>query len=620
MSRIHILDQQTANSIAAGEVVERPASVVKELVENALDAAASVITVEIRQGGIRLIRVTDNGYGMSPEDALLAFSRHATSKLNLIEDLDEIKTMGFRGEALASIAAVAHVKLETREPDAKEGFALQIENGNLLDQSAVGCPVGTTISVEHLFANIPARFKFLRKDSTEAGVITDVTTRLALARPDISFRLINNGQEIIHTPGNNDLFSTIYALYGKKTAEACLEVNWQADALKIYGYAGKPELARSNRNQQSFFVNGRLVKSRLLTAALDEAYKTLLMKGKYAFVVLFAKLPPHLLDVNVHPQKLEVRFWNDQTVFRSVYHALRQTLTSGAAILQTDKDASRIEEEQQLNIRDKADSSALPDQEMTGQQEQSLRLADSFPRQQQELNLDPVPELTARPNNTGDLNPQNRAAREINPQPVKPNDRIDILRQARVIGQVFTTYILLEIDDDLLLIDQHAAHEKIIFEELVRNRQMQKGDLLREELLVPLRIEVTPQEMQFLEAETSLMSNLGFAYDRMGDREIVLRSQPATSFSSLLPEKAFQTALDGLLREEVHSGEAISELLYTIACKAAVKAHDRLQDSEISKLLAELQKLDNPYQCPHGRPVIIRISRRELEKKFKRIV
>ena len=305
---IHILDQQTANSIAAGEVVERPASVVKELVENALDADASVITIEFVQGGIVSIRVTDNGRGMGSDDAMLAFSRHATSKIAKIEDLDSIATMGFRGEALASISAVAKVRLETRRLTDDKATYVVVHGGEMLDSGWTGSPTGTSVLVENLFYNVPARFKFLRKDTTEAGAIIDLVERMALARSDVSFRLLSNNQEILHTPGNNDLISTVYAVYGKTTATACLPVNSTQPPLSLKGLIGRPDLCRNNRSRQSFFVNGRLVRSRTITAALDEAYQTLLMKGKYAVAVLFLDLPSNLVDVNVHPQKMEVRF------------------------------------------------------------------------------------------------------------------------------------------------------------------------------------------------------------------------------------------------------------------------------------------------------------------------
>ncbi|MBP8988954.1 MAG: DNA mismatch repair endonuclease MutL, partial [Clostridia bacterium] len=332
MSRIIQLDQQTANSIAAGEVVERPSSVVKELIENALDAGASVVTTEINQGGIQSIFVTDNGCGMDESDALLAFGRHATSKLKEIDDLATLMTMGFRGEALASIAAVSRVTLETRESGSTQGTRVIIEGGALLEQQPIGCSEGTRIRVENLFYNVPARFKFLRKDSTEAGYVADVVEKMALARPDVSFRLISNQQELLHTPGNNDLHSTLYAVLGKQTAQGCLPVEATEGPVSVSGLIGRPDITRGNRGQQCVFVNGRLIRSRIITAALDEAYKTRLMKGRYAIAVLFLSIPTRLVDVNVHPQKLEVRFWNDSEVFRCVYHAVQSALQAGSGI------------------------------------------------------------------------------------------------------------------------------------------------------------------------------------------------------------------------------------------------------------------------------------------------
>lgn len=615
MSIIHVLDQQTANSIAAGEVVERPASVVKELVENSLDAKASVITIEIRQGGIRLIKVTDNGVGMSPVDALLAFDRHATSKISKIEDLDEIATMGFRGEALASIAAVADVRLETREPDAAEGFTVNIKNGTLIDKSITGCPVGTSISIEHLFANVPARYKFLRKDATEAGAIADVATRLALARPDISFRLINNGQEVIHTPGNNDLLSTLYAIYGKNTAKDCLEVDWQEEPVKVSGFTGRPELSRSSRSQQSFFVNGRLVKSKTLTAALDEGYKTLMMKGKHAFTVLFIELPPHLLDVNVHPQKLEVRFWNDQSVFRAVVHALRQSLSGGAAILDT---GNREEETKDDKYNKIDDNNQQAGNNSYSANARGLYISERLP-EQAELNLEPVRNIA---NNDADfeMNTSKPDGIQSTASAMPEARKIDIISRSRYVGQLFSTYILLEYGEEILLIDQHAAHEKIIFEEMVSKHNARQENVIHQDLLIPLRIELSPEEIQFAVAEKEILDKLGFTFDILGSKEIILRSLPAAEFSQLDPEKAFRSALDKLVHEDERDESAIREIYYDIACKAAVKAHDRLKEEEVASLLSELQKLENPYQCPHGRPVIISIGKRELEKKFKRIV
>lgn len=594
---IRVLDQQTANSIAAGEVVERPASVVKELVENALDAGASVISAEIRQGGISLIRVTDNGCGMNREDALLSFARHATSKIRQIEDLDNIATMGFRGEALASIASVARVRMETREIDADEGTLLQISGGEMLDCSRSGCPAGTSISVENLFYNVPARFKFLRKDATEAGAVTDVIERLALARPDVSFRLISNQQGILHTPGNNDLISTVYAVYGKQIAAGCLPVEGSQSPLRISGLVGRPDMPRNSRAQQSFFVNGRLVRSKTMTAALDEAYQTLLMKGKYAFAVLFLDVPPQLVDVNVHPQKMEVRFWNDSDVFRMVYHALKTTLNAGAGVSAEEIIAPAVAQPEPAIAAEPEiyqapsvpSTSGLPIREFTPVYQPPLPIS---------VNTETVPVQT-------------------------PLLKINDLERARLIGPLFDTYILMELDQELLLIDQHAAHEKILFEELLAQHQMAKSKHeapAAQNLLVPQIIEVSRREMQFLQSEPGKFQLLGFDFDVFGATEIALRSFPDTGRHALRPEQAFKMTLETLMTDNLDNEDKIADYYYSMACKAAVKAADRLKPQEIDRLLADLRQLENPYQCPHGRPVIVRMTKYELEKRFKRIV
>lgn len=603
MNRIHVLDQQTANSIAAGEVVERPASVVKELIENALDAGASVISAEIRQGGVSLIRISDNGTGMNRDDAMLAFARHSTSKISTIEDLDSIATMGFRGEALASIAAVSKVRLETRQVGDAEGSWVQINGGEMVDSGVFGGPSGTTIQVENLFYNVPARFKFLRKDTTEAGAVTDVIERLALARPDVSFRLVSNNQEVLHTPGNNDLLSTVYAIYGKQVASGCLNVLGSQTPLKLSGLVGRPDLARNSRAQQNFYVNGRLVRAKAMTAALDEAYQTLLMKGKYAFAVLFLELPPQLVDVNVHPQKMEVRFWNDQDVFRMVYHTVKSTLIESAGVGTTVED-------------DMATADRLPEGSEKSASEPAAALSP--------VAREPIETLPF-------LQPVLRIAEPVQQYPLpeqKTNEtapivKINDLNRARLIGQLFNTYILMELDQDLLLIDQHAAHEKILFEALVqrrRERQAIQGMPPVQSLLIPQVIELSRQDMQYLQNEPDGFSQLGFEFDIFGPNSIALRSYPDSGDHQLLAEPAFRLALETLQVEPLNSEEKIADFYYSMACKAAIKAHDALQGSEIKQLLSDLGRLENPYQCPHGRPVIIRLTRHELEKRFKRIV
>jgi DNA mismatch repair protein MutL len=639
MSQIHLLDAQTANSIAAGEVVERPASVVKELVENALDAGASVVTVEIRQGGIRLIRVMDNGGGMDAEDARLAFDRHATSKLVRIEDLDQLLTMGFRGEALASIAAVAQVTLETCQLGQTEGTRIRIAGGEVLEQASTACAAGTSIQVENLFYNVPARFKFLKKDATEAGQITDLLQRLALARPDVSFRLLSNGQNILHTPGNNDLSSTVYAVYGKQTAQACLPIQSKTELLLLTGVVVRPDMNRNTRDQQSFFVNGRLVRSKVMTAALDEAYKTFLMKNKYAIAVLFVDLPPHLVDVNVHPQKMEVRFWNDQEVFRAIYHAVHDAIVSTAGVSSADSSVSAV---------DASVSSA----------DSSVSSADSSVIQDQAGNV--APDANISPGSYGKQDgdrldaPDTLILRESNHEPAHTNtghqESLDLAREqisfvlpttdttqrtavlkvhelarARWIGQVFQTYLLFELDGEVIWIDQHAAHEKIVFERLVERHRLalsqdDADDRLIQAMLVPQVVELSRSEMHFLQSEGDLMHQIGFEYSIIGPSAVALRGLPNTGNIMLQPEVAFRQALSSLQHEDLQREDAIEEVFYSMACQAAVKAHDHLDEREVQQLVDDLLQLDNPYQCPHGRPVAVRMSRHELEKRFKRIV
>ncbi|MEA4888314.1 MAG: DNA mismatch repair endonuclease MutL [Clostridiaceae bacterium] len=627
MTRIHVLDQQTANSIAAGEVVERPASVVKELVENALDADASVITIEIRRGGVEFIRVVDNGCGMDPDDALLAFGRHATSKLQQIGDLDQLRTMGFRGEALASIAAVAKVSLETCQPGAAAGARVRITGGDLLEHVPSGCAEGTAITVENLFFNVPARFKFLRKDTTEAGQITELIERLALARPDISFRLINNKQEILHTPGNNDLISTVYAIYGKQTAAACLTVADQPPLLKISGLIGRPDLARNNRAQQNFYVNGRLVRAKAVTAALDEAYKTFLMKNKYAFAILFMEIPPHLVDVNVHPQKMEVRFWNDQEIFRCVYHAVRNALVKDAGVLAADVPDDEPNGDSNNESNDGRQLELPP---AAAAEPEPIRSAVGSETEKAAINRNDEPSADSRSTDKPVIVRQVAKTTEqpaplvFRDQPLQPSVLITVndLTRARYIGQLFQTYLLLELDDDLILIDQHAAHEKILFERLVARRRQAEtdGEILRQALLAPAIVEVSRSEIQLLQSEQETMNHLGFEYSVFGPTAVAIRALPDAGDANLQPEKALRQALALLPQMDLTSDDGIKELYYSLACKAAIKAHDRLDDLECRQLLTDLQQLEQPYQCPHGRPVIIRMSRYELEKRFKRIV
>ena len=629
MSVITVLDSQTANSIAAGEVVERPASVVKELVENALDAGASVIHVEIRQGGISSIRVTDNGCGMDETDAQLAFGRHATSKIRSIDDLEQLSTMGFRGEALASIAAVAKVRLETRPIGQASGTAVEITAGELVTLRPTGCPEGTTLVIENLFFNTPARFKFLKKDSSEAAAVADVLERIALARPDVSFRLVSQGNELLHTPGNNDLRSAIFAVFGKEASSSIHQLDYTMAPVQVSGYIGTPEAARNSRNQQCIYVNGRLVKSRAVSAAIDEAYATHLMKRKHPLAVLKIDLPTPLVDVNVHPQKMEVRFWDEQTVFRAVYHGIQNALQSGGAIIESTPFSGAAH----APVSGAAHASVSGAVQMTMPQlvneptaatafyAPELAAAEPDPSG---VMVQDAPDRTGLPDQAAAEIKQERAEQNrVQSQPVPSTalqpKSISSLHSARLIGQLFTTYLVLEHEQDLLLLDQHAAHERILFEQLVA-RHRSRGPSAVQPLLIPQTIEVSAREQAVLLAEQENLLQLGFEFEAFGSRSILLRSLPDSGRFALKPQAAMRVLLDTLMSDKLNSEEQIDELYYSMACKAAIKAHDKLDVREMEQLLSDLGELEDPYHCPHGRPVIIRISRYELEKQFKRIV
>jgi DNA mismatch repair protein MutL len=559
---------------------------------------------------------------MDAADAALCFGRHATSKLSRIEDLDQLISLGFRGEALASIAAVSEVTLETRPVGQETGTRVRVSGGETLEQDQTGCPEGTRITVENLFYNVPARFKFLRKDSTEAGVVAEMLERLALARPDVSFRLSKDEQEILHTPGNNDLLSAVYALFGRQIAQACLPVDGSSAPLRVHGLAGRPEAARNNRSLQIFFVNGRLVRARAVTAALDEAYKTLLMKSRFAAAVLYLELPANLVDINVHPQKMEVRFWNDGEVFRCVYHAVSQALRQGGAI------AEEMAEETTAPAADTVPGPA----DASAQAPTVYPAAPDLPLVQPPLILSDqaAPENAPAAWADGTLAPAGDPEQSPPPvaaQPMAGEPRrmtIHALADARLVGILFQTYLMLELGDDLLLVDQHAAHEKILFEGLLaRRRQHLAGGESppRQDLLVPALIDVTRREMQLIHDNTALLEQLGFEISPLGPTSVAVRSLPDSGAAELLrPESALRAALEALLQNDLHHEDGVSELFYTMACKAAVKAHDYLSTEAAVALLRDLALLDEPYHCPHGRPVIIRLGRQELEKRFRRIV
>ncbi|HPD01239.1 MAG TPA: DNA mismatch repair endonuclease MutL [Acetivibrio sp.] len=694
MGKIVILDENTSNQIAAGEVVERPASVVKELVENSIDAGSTSISVEINNGGISLIKVVDNGAGFEEDDMEIAFERHSTSKIRKAGDLEAITTLGFRGEALASIASVSTVELTSRQEKNTYGRYVKLRGGTMVESGQVGCPVGTTFVVRELFYNTPARFKFLKKDSTEAGYVSDIVGRIALGNPHISLKLVNNRSTVIHTPGNNDILSTIFSLYGKETARDCMEISYSDEKIQIKGYAGRPEIARSNRNYQSIYLNGRYIKNKVISSAIDEAYKTFLLKNKHAFIVLYIELNPMLVDVNVHPTKTEVRFSNEQDIFRAVYHAVNNTLLGksrvrSAELRDNPKNYFRFEEntkskndyiQQKLNTSSRKNDAVEPSFKAT---ESTLEKRDASEKEMAApfdiQKSESVPDNTRNSSNVL----ENNIAEDLSEDKVKSRDITDkdlsevivksrdiigkdllnddsksrdlagkdlpgrdsitkdspcmdmeekdaieenlsgqiaepIFQDAIIIGQAFSTYILLQKGENLILIDQHAAHERIMFESL--KEKYSKKENLAQYLLASVVIELTNREISFIEEEKDLLNKLGFNFESFGNTSIILRSVPADIDGCGIKE-AFMEIIDFLMSKGSKSGSIVAEeALYKIACKSAVKANKRLDEKEIKELLQKLEELENPYTCPHGRPTIIKITRYEFEKMFKRVL
>ena len=611
MGRIKQLDEITANGIAAGEVVERPASVVKELIENALDAGASVITTEIQDGGIRLIRVTDNGCGMDDEDAVAAFACHATSKLNVLEDLNSLSTMGFRGEALSSIASVSRITLKTIPVGEEYGSVIESDAGKIIRQARTTGVWGTTVEVKDLFYNFPARYKFLKKDQTEAQYITVIVERFSLVRPDVSFRLIKNNKEILHTPGNNDPKSALYSIYGGDVTSNCIPVESEHNQVKVRGFAGKPGLARAGRGEQTIFVNDRIIRSKIISAALDEAYKTLLMKGKFAFAILMIYVPSALIDVNVHPQKAEVRFWNDSEVFRAVYHAVHDALMSESLVEEmkpdNSKESSSISESFSPSPEVSVSNPSEPIQT-------TIRVTES-------LSPEWVKEDTPAYYGTPLPIVAQVAASETAGDSIKSRDRdMDEVINARYVGIVFSTYILLETPDSLILLDQHAAHEKVLYEKLLSEHISNANrPVASQALLSPHLLSLSVSDADFIESNRDRFIELGFDFDRIGARDIAIRYSPSIFENKGLSE-AFLEIADYLKNGDDKQSEGLLLALATAACKAAVKAHDRLDSREVRALIDSLVRLDNPFTCPHGRPIILRYSRKNLEKDFKRIV
>lgn len=639
MSKIQVLDQVTIDKIAAGEVVERPASVVKELVENAIDAKAAAVTVEVKEGGISFMRIADNGCGIDREDVPGAFLRHSTSKIRNAEDLEHISSLGFRGEALSSIAAVSQVELITKTPEDSFGTRYMISGGKEEGLEDIGAPDGTTFLVRQLFYNVPARRKFLKTAMTEAGHVSDLMTRMALSHPHISFQFINNGQSKLHTSGNGNLRDLIYHIYGREIAANLINVTYEKNGIRITGYIGAPLISRGNRNFETYFINGRYVKSSIIYKAIEDAYKDFTMQHKYPFTVLHIEVVGEDVDVNVHPTKMEVRFHNQQMVYNSIYEAVDQALHEKELIPEVTIDVPKAVPKAQPKevahpkevIQPEVNRSAkVQPEKASGERdldyfmEQMKKRVMSYHQQNSSAEVKGKSEIfkpQVQVDRVKEAAASYRAKQSPEQMTLFDGKLLDKEKRAnyKIIGQVFDTYWLVEFDNSLYIIDQHAAHERVLYEKTLR--EMKTREFTSQMISPPVILNLTMQEAQLLRTYMDQFTRIGFEFEEFGQDSYAVRSVPANLFS--IAKKELLMEMIDSLSEEVHrrqSSELLDEKIASMSCKAAVKGNMRLSAQEVDALIGELLKLDNPYHCPHGRPTIISMSKRELEKKFKRIV
>lgn len=609
MAIIHVLKPQVANQIAAGEVVERPASVVKELTENAIDAGATAITVRIENGGMRSITVTDNGCGIAREDCKNAFLRHATSKITTADDLSHVMTLGFRGEALASIASVSRVTMTTRPMDTEVGTKLLIDNGTVVREEDVSCVFGTTFTVEELFASVPARLKFLKSARTEAGYIGDCIGKMILAHPEISFRYEADGKTVYETYGDGSLLNAIYCIYGTTVAEKLVPVDYDNGYMRMAGFLGLPEISRNNRTYQTLFINGRSIRSASVSAAVLQAYDTRLMIGKFPFFVLNLSLAPQEVDVNVHPTKAEVRFADDNRVFTSVCAAAKLALSDSRMHIENAFD----------NVVPKQPAIPLGESDTT-------HVQNSMPRVNFFDYAAKEPSYSYRESGYSTFREKNVSGAvpsfTVHTEPIKPKNAPEPPaalfsdRPFDVIGCVFQTYWIVTRDDTMFMIDQHAAHERRLYDDL----RAKKTELSAQQLLVPREIKLTPSEFSAWEEHQKEISELGFGLIR-GDAMSLIVSEVPVLNGQLLSEDYLHIVLSILSEQGKDVQDTIvREKLMQAACKHAVKGGEAIDRNEIASLLDAFMKGEVPLTCPHGRPVIIRITKTELEKMFRRIV
>lgn len=645
MAKIQLLDQKTIDNIAAGEVIERPASVVKELVENAVDAKANAVTVEIKDGGMTLIRVTDNGIGIPKDQVKTAFLRHATSKIRSVEDLLSVSLLGFRGEALSSISAVAQVELVTKTAESFSGVSYKIYGGEEEAFDDIGAPDGTTFLVKNLFYNTPARRKFLKSATTEAGYVEQMMVHIALSHPEISFKFIHNNKNKIYTSGNGKVKDIIYHIYGRDVAGALIPLEAQNEDVKVTGFVAKPYVSRGNRNYESYFINGRYIKSSIIYKAIEEGYRTFTMKHRYPFVCLDFKIDQELLDVNVHPTKMEIRFRNGREIYELVVDAVR------AALLQKDlvQDVLRetpkkkelpktkeVKKPEPFEVNRRKEEVQKVDQQGQGVQQQVEKQRQAV-QQQIEKPSHPVKKTLTASESSKNTKKPTYAGLNYNTQKKEfPQYKTDELSsnqmtlredpvfsvQARpdrkILGQLFKTYWLIEYEDQLFIMDQHAAHEKVNYERLMKN--FKEKEIYSQRLEPPMVVTVSMTEAEALTRYKDAFAGLGFTIESFGGNEYCIREVPANLYG-IGERDLFMELLDAVSQENgTLDTEVIASKIATMACKMSIKGNQRVSLMEVEHLLDELMKLENPYQCPHGRPTIIKMSKYEIDKKFKRIV
>ena len=664
MPQIQVLDQITIDKIAAGEVIERPASIVKELVENSIDAKAASVTVEIQDGGISLIRVTDNGSGIEREDIRNAFLRHSTSKIRKVEDLAHIASLGFRGEALSSISAVTRTELITKTKEDTFGTRYVIEGGVEQSLEDAGAPDGTTFLVRQLFYNVPARRKFLKTPMTEAGHVQDLLMRLALSHPEVAFTFINNGQTKMRTSGNGKLKDVIYSIYGREAAANLIELDYSMDGLVMKGYLGKPVITRGNRNFENYFVNGRYVKNAMLSKAIEDAYKDFLMQHKFPFVVIHFQVDGEKIDVNVHPTKMEMRFQRQQDVYNIVYEGVHRTLLEPELIPQVEAPAPKVisqpksespfllkpktapqpmekkpEEKEEphdeayfmkkmkervLSYHQRNSSAEVAKKEQIFRpQAQAERIKDALAR---------AKEVEKQPQKQAEEQPElirETPVYETKPVTEEKAEQLNLFEEHllkrekkaeyKLIGQVFETYWLVEFENSLYIIDQHAAHERVLYERTLK--EMKNREFTAQYLSPPIILSLSMQEAQVLNENMDRFTRIGFEIEPFGGEEYAVRAIPDNLFGIAKKELLLEMLDD--LADGISTSmtpELIDEKVASMSCKAAVKGNNRLSAQEADALIGELLLLENPYHCPHGRPTIIAMTQRELEKKFKRSV